>query len=422
MRWLAATLGLATVWACAPADEPMAPLPLANGVSLQRVLPAFDDRQQDAVSQIVEVAGFVYVGLESPQAGVEVWRSADLSNWQPVMAPGSILSPPIANHARQPWDQSSSTTQIHQIAPRYNWDDTIGGLVYSFESASYGARLLAHNLENDSVFELYNSGFAESTRHNAATAGVMRRHDPIYWNMGLTLRPDAGFEILAQQNWQGEFEVIVGDGASVPAGLGSDANREALGLLWYSENYYVATDSLFGAEIWRTADFVTWENVSPLGDRRDMSTDPTEPINNLRSIHQLILAGDQLCYGGQGVGGFYVGCSSDGEMWTTLVGPGSDYAASFGRGGEAVLASLTYHSNQLYVGTRQRGGFEVYRLDLDGSNAEQVIGFDQTDDALMAGLGSPDAVAATSLGVFDDTLLLGIEDRFEGFNLLRVTP
>jgi hypothetical protein len=186
--------------------------------------------------------------------------------------------------------------------------------------------------------------------------------------------------LFGQLTW----EQVVGDTASVPAGFGEWQNERYDSMAVYDGYLYVATYNWnTGAEVWRTADGTTWNQVNTdgFGDANNQG------LSAMAEFNGFLYAGTTNTYSGGEV------WRTDGTTWTQVNADG------FGDGTNSGVSSLVVFGGELYAGTRNGySGVEVWHTP-DGTNWTQgnSDGFN----------GDSNNLSASAAAVFSGSLFVG---------------
>ena len=190
----------------------------------------------------------------------------------------------------------------------------------------------------------------------------------------------------------------VGSTSPVAAGFGDANNRDVMSMAVYGMDLYVGVSNYTsGCEVWRY-NGNTWTPVvgstSPVPDGFGGTND---------AVRSMCVYGTDLYAGTSNIGGCEV-WRTDGTAWTPLVGPTAPVAPGFGTVANAQTTDMAVYMGTLFVGTNNFGGCEVWTY--DGITWVQDVGPGPTA-TIGPGFGNPANNDAASLQVYDSTLFAG---------------
>ncbi len=172
---------------------------------------------------------------------------------------------------------------------------------------------------------------------------------------------------------------------------------------------YAGTENQFGCQVWRF-DGASWAEIVGQG----AAGTPTGPgfgkTANI-AVHSMAADGTYLY---AGTNNFGDGCEVwrfDGTNWTQVTGqsavgtPGT--GPGFGDSNNGCAHSSACLGANLYVGTYNNGGCEVWRF--DGTNWTQVLGQGAAGTPTGNGFGDPLNITAWAMAAFDTNIYVGTE-------------
>lgn len=209
-----------------------------------------------------------------------------------------------------------------------------------------------------------------------------------------------GCEIWSYKN--NEWTCIVGNKGNIPGGFG-DNNTNQVGFLFNYKNFlYVGVyNSIEGCQIWRTDDLENWEIVVEDG------------FGNKENFWAMtaIIFKDDLYVGTGNWNKSEIYKTKDGINWEPVVAREAETPAGFGMQDNHYMWSMCIYHSQLYVGTANGKGCEIWRTD-DGVNWEPVVAYDNIFEAKKHGADHPRAFGkywvgcARNMMVFNDELYI----------------
>ena len=223
---------------------------------------------------------------------------------------------------------------------------------------------------------------------------------------------------VGTENWSSGCEVWSWDGASwrqevgqgapdTPTGGGfgrSFNNGVALSMAVYGSDLYVGTQRSGGCDIWRT-DGNAWTQVVGQDAPGTIGTGPGFGDFNNRDAASMAVYGDRL-YVGTGINGCQV-WRMEGVGWTQIVGQGgagSPTAPGFGEASNFSAISMLVYDSNLYVGTDNINGCELWAYNGDDWLKRVGEGLAGTEGP---GFGNPANDIARSLGEFNSLIYTG---------------
>jgi hypothetical protein len=189
--------------------------------------------------------------------------------------------------------------------------------------------------------------------------------------------------------------------ATVGSGFGDTNNMATTISIVYGDRLYAAVlNGTTGAQMWRTADGVTWMqiNTSGFGD----ANNPT--IDRLAVFGGDLYAGTKNGFTGTQIWRF------DGTSWAQV------NTSGFGDPNNTINQSLTVYSGDLYAGTfNKTTGTEIWRS-TDGTTWTNVVG---PSGVVPSGFGNVNNQATESLTVFKGLLYAGTLNTTDGTQIWR---
>ena len=302
------------------------------------------DPKVETFGPIVEFHGFLYVAGLNVHEGCQVWRSQDGNRWEIVVGPGAKTASGFGN---------SKNTSINELLVFRGW--------------------------------LY--------------AGI--------WN------EEQGAELWKTKD--GElWQAVVGDGAAVANGFGQLQNSGITALKSFKGLLIAATGSLYcnedapGTEIWLSKDEgASWE---PVAGRRfhpqlSLSRD-AKYILDLEVFQNKIYAAT----GDQRQGGAEIWRSADGISWEPVVGAGAKHGTSMGNPGQDMIYDLTVFSGHLYAAvlSHENQGGALWRSS-DDLTWEIIVG--DKDSRHPSGFNDKENYGFISLAEFGSRLFLATANK-----------
>lgn len=284
--------------------------------------------------------GMLYAGTVNYLDGCELWRTADGTDWEPVMQGGFC---------------HSSTGSVRGMA-------TYNGLLYvGVESLLRGGEI--HSWDGETWTRVADGGI--DNRWNISVAELVPWRDHLWvftWN-------PFGFEVYTYDG--AAFEPVCGFGAPQPAGFGQITNLGAMGVQVYNDRLYMGTANfLFGADMFRTDDGVEWVQLVNNGfcDWRQAYIWRMKEYRGdlyIGTFHE----GHLGSYMKEGARIYRMDASEEFEQ---IVGPkGTLMAEGFGNDLNYGIRTLSVFDDKLFIGTAQcffcpgRTGTEVWAYDPD---------------------------------------------------------
>jgi hypothetical protein len=201
-------------------------------------------------------------------------------------------------------------------------------------------------------------------------------------------------------------------GSLLPAGFGSPNNSFAWSMAVYGGELVVGTGNINGCEVW-SYNGVLWTQLagglpgSPIGPGFGSATNP--------DAYAMAVYDGNLYVGTRN--GF-TGCevwSFNGTSWTQVVGqspPGTPGTGpGFGNAANESIESLAAFGSDLYAGTRNLNGCEVW--DFNGSTWTQLVGT-QPGAISGSGFGNAANISCKSLAAYAGELYAGTDNGFAG--------
>lgn len=289
--------------------------------------------------------GMLYAGTVNYTEGCEVWRTFDGVTWEPIMQGG------FGKH---------TTGSVRGMA-EYK------GLLYvGVENFQEGGEM--HAWDGTTWTKIVDKGI-ENPRNNSM-AELVPWQDLLYvftWNA-------LGFEVYSFDG--SDFIRLVGFGAANPPGLGQLTNMAVLGTSVFHDLLYLGTANfLFGADMFRSADGVNWEQLVDNG-----FDDPRQAyVWRMKEYRGDLYLGTwtegklPLLFG---EGGRLYRMDPE-ENFEQLMGPeGLLMDEGFGDWQNYGIRTMAVYDEKLYLGTAQcffcsnRKGTEIWELDPDAPGCE----------------------------------------------------
>jgi hypothetical protein len=308
------------------------------------VVGGLGDPKVETFGPIVEFQGFLYVAGSSVHEGCQVWRSQDGNRWEIVVGPGAKTASGFGN------SKNTSINELHVFR----------GLLY---------------------------------------AGI--------WN------EEQGAELWKTKD--GElWQAVVGDGAAVANGFGQLENSGITALKSFKGLLIAATGSLNcnedapGTEIWLSKDEgASWKPVAGRRFYPELSLGrDAKYILDLHVYRDMIYAAT----GDQRQGGAEIWRSADAVSWHPVVGAGAKHGTSMGNIGQDMIYDLSVFSGHLYAAvlSHENQGGALWRSS-DGINWEIIVG-DQ-DSRHPSGFNDKENYGFVSLAEFGGRLFLATANK-----------
>ncbi len=208
-----------------------------------------------------------------------------------------------------------------------------------------------------------------------------------------------------------EWQQVVGQGAAgaTAPGFGNPSNSTATSMAVYGSTLYVGTMKSVGAcEVWRT-DGANWEAVAGGG-----AAEPAGFGNPGNSIAQSMAAyGSDLFVGTHNGGGCQV-WRYDGSAWTAIIGGGALMGPGFGNTANDEAESMAVFESKLYVGTHNTNGCQVWYY-----NAVEWMVLVGSGASMGSGFGSSNNREAACMEIYDSHLYVGTSNGAVGCQVWR---
>lgn len=293
------------------------------------------DTAPHAILAMTVFDGRIYVGTGRSQNAGQIWRSINGLNWSPVIIagfgnPDTIDITAFAVYNGQIFAGATNRINGAQIWRSFNGDSNSWSQMASAQTSTEAAAV---------------TGFAEFDGTLYAAVEAAEQPVQIWYSFG------------------GDWMTAVSDG------FGDSNTTFAGGMAVFGGYLYVgAGNTATGAQLWRTNDGETWQQVN----------DPGFGTPNNQLVESLTVLGTQLyATVKNSVTGVEVWQSTNGITWTQINTDGfGDKNNVLTNTGNAA----TVYLGQLFVGTRNTTGAEVWRYTpneryaLDLSTASNISG------------------------------------------------
>ena len=203
------------------------------------------------------------------------------------------------------------------------------------------------------------------------------------------------------------WEPVVGGGSATPGGFGKHENSGITALGAFKNMLFAGTGSLYckdGVELWRSKDAgVTWEPIA--GERIALRTEMARESKYFLDLAEFKDA-LYISTGDQRAGGSEIWSTQDGETWKTVVGPPSPYRPGMGNSNDDMIYDLEPFNGALYAGVLNymHDGGALWRS-ADGTTWEVISG--DPPAPIGPGFGQAGNIGLVSLAAFDGVLYVG---------------
>ncbi len=204
------------------------------------------DVERMMINVMTEFQGQLYAGAYHPVTGCEIWRSADGTQWEPVVGPGA----PVASGFGTPNnEQVTVLIPIHDSLFAGVWNTKQGAELWRSDTGLAWQPVVGGTAPVPNGFGKLDTGIIALT--------VFR--DLLFAGTGSRTKNNA--ELWVSHDWGINWEPIAGERTALRLALGSQSSY-LQDLVVFGDALYVAVGNPGqGAEIWRTQDGWNWEAV-----------------------------------------------------------------------------------------------------------------------------------------------------------------
>ena len=340
-------------------------------------LNGFGDKNNNSVQSLEVFNGKIYAGASNFTAGATIWRSSNGNTWTPVTDPGFGSS--YADTNAVVFDMVEFNGYLYAGTGKW-WDDGVPGQIWRSSDGTNWELVEGNGFGNGNNVGIVNFAVFNNTLYAS------------------TFNTNDGLEIWRSATGNG------GDWQSVTtAGFGGGADHpDATSLTLFNGYLYAAVEgsSSAAAEMWRTNDGISWNQVN---------VDGFGNMDN-RQTGGLAIFGGYLYVGTRNeVTGAHLYRSSNGTTWTEVISDG------FGSSDNLKIESLYTFGGYLYAGTDNNAtGVETWRT-VDGTTWSQAnpSGFGDSNNT-----GTLWSSATT---VFNNNLYIGTANDANGGEIWSIT-
>ncbi len=364
----------------------------------------FENPQAESLGPLAEFQGQLYVGTYDKAHGCQVWRTPDGKRWEVVV--GSSAGTP-SGFGDAKTQSISKFAVFHDQLYAATWnEDKGGGLWRSIDGRTWESVVGGSAATAAGFGKLENSGItALGVFQNALFAGT----GSLYCKDGVELWMSSD-----GVNWQ----PVAGERVALRTELARES-KYFLDMAVFHNALYLATGDqrTGGSEIWRTQDSTSWETVvgAPSPYRAGMGNLNHDMIYDLAPFHDHLYAA-VMSFAREG-GALWR--TADGVTWEVIAGEaGAPYAAGFGNTANFGFISLAAFEDQLYVGTSNEQGAQLWKSG-DGTQWQPVV---CPECVPSGGFGTAHNRAIQALRVFKGRLYAATHNPPDGGELWRVEP
>ena len=328
----------------------------------------FGDANNTMVNALAYFNGYLYAGTNNSNAGAQIWRTADDSNWEKVVDNGLT---------------GATVTRVQYLIVFNSYlyagtaDSTHGGEVWrsangtDWEQVGSDGMGSAANqtMHTGTVFD----GYLYFSTINSNGAQIWRSANGTDWEQANT------------------------------AGFGKAQNSGIYGIYAFNSYIYAGTyNPAQGAELWRSANGTDWELVFDGGNGN---------IND-RSINGFGSSdGYMIVTTWNNNDGSRVWRTTDGQNFIEVTNDG------FGDTGNVNLPRVIDLCHEVYTGSSNVTGAELWGIDPITGDTEQIVG----DDSIPGGFGAENNYIA-SIYASEDSLYTGMNYSGKVFKITSLCP